>query len=161
MNTAFNYRVIFSPDYFLLSSKGFDVIMVFMIFRRDVPSQRYGSRTGLGDRDLLVNQKRNSSCQCLAERVLFLLCAVLFLAVPPLWRCGKEGCVCGMGRTHLCGERGCLPERLRTLQGGGTALHFAAKAGHTEVVEMLVGASGADIEAQCVGTTTQVRRAGR
>ena len=47
------------------------------------------------------------------------------------------------------------------MQDGKIALHLAAEAGHTEVVEMLVGASGADIEARCVGTTTLVRRAGR
>jgi len=77
----------------------------------------------------------------------------LFMCSPtvaPLWRgckdIGSRGG--GWGRTHLCGgERGCLPDRCRAPQWGGTPLHGAAEGGHAAVVELLL-AAGAAVDAK-------------
>jgi hypothetical protein len=68
---------------------------------------------------------------------------VLFYAVAPLWRCDRGGLGCGRGRTHLRGERGCLPDRCRAPQEGRTPLHRAAIGGHPAVVAQLLAAGAA------------------
>ena len=52
---------------------------------------------------------------------------------------------CGRGRTHLRGERGCLPDRWPAPQNGGTPLNLAAKKGHAAVAGHLLAAK-ADVE---------------
>ena len=43
---------------------------------------------------------------------------------------------------------GCLSERLHTPQVGNTPLHLASERDDAAMVEMLVGATGADVEVQ-------------
>ena len=45
------------------------------------------------------------------------------------------------------GERGCLPDRCRAPQNGGTPLHLAAAEGHAAVAGQLLAAK-ADVEAK-------------
>ena len=68
-----------------------------------------------------------------------LLCfAILFRAVAPFWRCGKEGGGWREERKHFRGERRCVPERCRAPQAGNTPLHNGAGQGHAAVVEQLL-----------------------
>jgi len=71
-----------------------------------------------------------------------------FIPCLPLSRIGNTGGRgCGRGCTHLCRERGCLPERFCAPQAGYTPLLNAALRGHASVVEQLL-AAGANTEAK-------------
>ena len=67
----------------------------------------------------------------------------LSLGTVEVWYRGGRGC--GIGRRHLRGERGCLPDRCRAPQRGRTPLHLAADEGHAAVVGQLLAAK-ADME---------------
>ena len=54
---------------------------------------------------------------------------------------------CGRGRTHLHGERGCLPDRCPAPQIGRTPLHYAAIYSYAAVMEQLL-AAGAEKDAR-------------
>ena len=87
----------------------------------------------------VVRLHRCQRCNSCGHRGL----ASFWFSLGLLRRCGEEDRGCGSRRTHLRGERGCLPERCRTAQDGNTPLHRAAANGHAAVVEQLL-AAGAD-----------------
>jgi len=55
---------------------------------------------------------------------------------------GRE---CGRGRTHLCGEMGCVPYRCRAPQQGDTPLQLALFHENEEAVAKLLDAGAAGV----------------
>ena len=77
-----------------------------------------------------------------------------FLVIKLVRTSGKEGRECGMGRTLLRGEMGCLSERYCAPQDGRTPLLLAVEGLHYAVVKLLLEAK-VDTEAK-----DKVRRQG-
>ena len=96
---------------------------------------------------LLLNQKRNSSCRDVLAGRVFCFCIRLLCTVVPLWRCGQEGRGCG-GGALTCAERGGASlSAARAPQEGSTPLCLALSKDHSAVVEQLLAAeANADVK---------------
>ena len=92
--------------------------------------------------DAMLSEIKTNCLRVWAEP---LLCA--FLRLRPSGGLVKTVAGAGEGARTCADERGCLPERCHSPQGGQTPLHLAAEKGCTGVVKHLL-AAGAAVDAK-------------